>query len=277
MSLNFSKLSKSPKNFLHLTGVSITEFRELVERIRPDWELLLEAKKCDGRTAHLATIEDQTLCTLLYYRTYNSQEFLGFLFDLHESNVCRLLKKIEPLLAKKITIKKDRSLTPEKIMKLITDATEIKIQRPKNKNGQKKFYSGKKKTHTIKSEMTISEDGKIISVSKTYEGRVHDFTIKADQKPLPRDCEKHGDLGYQGWHKLASNVFLPIKKKKHQPLTKEEKLYNRSLASFRVKIEHKFRELKIFKILSGTYRNFRLKLHMRLNIIAGIVNLKHAF
>jgi hypothetical protein len=49
------------------------------------------------------------------------------------------------------------------------------------------------------------------------------------------------------------------------------------LASFRVKVEHKFRELKIFRILSGTYRNFRKKLHMRLNIIAGIVNLEHAF
>lgn len=275
MSLNFSKLSKSPRNFLHLTGVSIEEFRELVERIKPDWELIKESKKCDGRTSQLSTIEDQVLCTLLYYRTYNSQEFLGFLFNLHESNICRLLKKIEPLMAKKITIVKDRSLTPEKIMKLITDATEIKIQRPKT--GQKKFYSGKKKTHTIKSEMTMSEDGKIISVSKCYSGKIHDFTIKTEQRPLPRDCEKYGDLGYQGWQKLASNVILPIKKKKNQLPTKEEKLYNKSLASFRVKIEHKFRELKIFRILSGTYRNFRKKLHMRLNIIAGIVNLKHAF
>ena len=275
MSLNFFKLSKSPKNFLHLTGVKIEEFRELVERIKSDWERIQESKKCDGRTAQLSTIEDQVLCTLLYYRTYNSQEFLGFLFDLHESNICRLLKKIEPLMAKKITIVKDRSLTPEKIMKLITDATEIKIQRPKN--GQKKFYSGKKKTHTIKSELTMPEDGKIISVSKCYSGKVHDFTIKAQQKPLPRDCEKYGDLGYQGWQKIAHNVVLPIKKKKNQPLTFDEKLYNKALASFRVKVEHKFRDLKIFRILSGTYRNFRKKLHMRLNIIAGIVNLKHAF
>lgn len=275
MSLNFSKLSKSPKNFLHLTGVSIEEFRELVERMKPDWEMIQESKKCDGRTSQLPTIEDQILCTLLYYRTYNSQEFLGFLFDLHESNVCRLLKKIEPLMAKKITIVKDRSLTPSMIMKLITDATEIKIQRPKS--GQKKFYSGKKKTHTIKSELTMSEDGRIISLSKCYSGKVHDFIIKTEQKPLPRDCEKYGDLGYQGWQKIASNVILPIKKKKNQPLTKEEKLHNKALASFRVKVEHKFRELKIFRILSGTYRNFRKKLHMRLNIIAGIVNLKHAF
>ena len=89
-------------------------------------------------------------------------------------------------MVKKITIVKDRSLTPEKIMKLITDATEIKIQRPKN---------GQKKTHTIKSEMKMSEDGKIISVSKCYSGKVRDFIIKTEQRSLPRDCEKYGDLG----------------------------------------------------------------------------------
>ena len=191
--------SKSPKNSLHLTGVKIVEFRELVKRIKPDWEIIQNAKRHYGRTAQLSTIEDQILCTLLYYRAYNSQEFFGFLFDLHESNVCRLLKKIEPLMDKKITIKKDRSLTPERIMKLITDANEVKIQRPKQKGNQKKFYSGKKKTHTIKAEMTMSEDGKIISVSKCHSGKVHDFKIKTEQKPFPRDCDKYGDLGYQGW------------------------------------------------------------------------------
>ena len=38
------------------------------------------------------------------------------------------------------------------------------------------------------------------------------------------------------------------------------------------KVEHKIRELKIFRILKETYRNFRRKYNMRFNIIAGIVN-----
>ncbi len=102
MSLNFSKLSKSPRNFLHLTGVSIEEFRELVERIKPDWELIKESKKCDGRTSQLSTIEDQVLCTLLYYRTYNSQEFLGFLFNLHLQSKKRAHKITQEAAQKKI-------------------------------------------------------------------------------------------------------------------------------------------------------------------------------
>jgi hypothetical protein len=51
----------------------------------------------------------------------------------------------------------------------------------------------------------------------------------------------------------------------------EEKLYNKSLASFHIKVERKFRELKFFIILSVTYQNFRLKPPMRLNIISVIV------
>ena len=44
-----------------------------------------------------------------------------------------------------------------------------------------------------------------------------------------------------------------------------------------MKIEHKIREIKIFKIMAETYRNFQKKYNMRFNIIAGIVNLKHGF
>ena len=113
MSLKFSKLSKSPKNFLHLTGVKIEEFRELVERMKPDWQLIKETKKCEGRTSQLSTIEDQILCRLLYYLTYNSQEFLGFLFDLRESNICRLIEPIASNIILPIKKKKNQPLTKE--------------------------------------------------------------------------------------------------------------------------------------------------------------------
>lgn len=48
-------------------------------------------------------------------------------------------------------------------------------------------------------------------------------------------------------------------------------------ASFRMKVEHKFRELKVFKILSETYRNFGKKQHLRFNFMAEIINLRHGF
>jgi hypothetical protein len=133
MNLSFTKLSKHKMIFLRLTGVSINDFEELVTLIRAEWDLLELKKKKHGRNSHAKYLEDKVLCLLMYYRTYITHEFLGCLFDLHNSNICRLFKKLEPLLAKKVTISKDRNLTPDNILELIADITEQPTQRPKNK------------------------------------------------------------------------------------------------------------------------------------------------
>lgn len=275
MSLSYRKLRGQKHNFVQLTGVSDEEFTKIVELVRPLWESDIEAqKKSHGRPSHFTSLEDRVLCVLMYYRTYITHSFLGYLFNLHNSNICRMLKKVEPLLAKKVTIKKDRTLTPEKILKIIADVTEQATQRPKRR--QKQSYSGKKKRHTIKTELVIEESGKILSVSKSHKGRVHDFRIRKQEKPLPVSSIKHGDSGYQGWQKLQTNVVIPFKKTKKKALRAEQKEHNKNLASFRIKVEHKIRQLKIFKIMAETYRNFQKKYGMRFNIIAGIINLKAA-
>ena len=76
---------------------------------------------------------------------------------LHNSNICRLFKILEPLLANKVTIK---------IIKIITDVTEQPTQRPK------------KKRHTIKTEIVVEEQGRILSVSRMAPGKRHDFRIR---------------------------------------------------------------------------------------------------
>jgi len=158
MGLNYLKLSKHPYNFLQIAGVGLLEFGDIVERIRPEFEKIEVKKKRHGRTSHLPLIEDKVLCVLIYYRTYITHTFLGYLFNLHNANICRLLKKIEPLLANKVTIKKDRTLNCEKLLKILADVTEQPTQRPSKE--QKKSYSGKKKKHTLKTEIVIEESGK---------------------------------------------------------------------------------------------------------------------
>ena len=123
----------------------------------------------------------------------------------------------------------------------------------------------------------MQDNGKILSVSHSHGRRKHDFRIRKEEPPLPLNTEKYVDLGYQGLQKITSKVTLPFKRKKGQRLSKEQKQHNRKLASFRMKIEHKFREIKIFKIMSETYRNFGRKHHLRFNSIAGIINMKHGF
>ena len=91
------------------------------------------------------------LLILLYYRSYISQLFVSFLFGIDDSRVCRLIRRIESLLAQVVAISKREKLTQEEIASLLLDATEQPIERPKK--GQKAFYSGKKKRHTLKTEI----------------------------------------------------------------------------------------------------------------------------
>jgi len=278
MALRYEKLCSRPVVFRRLTGVSLEEFHEIVRRVSPLWESMVEAKKkIEGRWRNLRRFEDKLMALLVYYRSYITHEFVGYLFGLHNSNVCRLFKKLEPLMGKGLAIKKDRTLTPDVILKLLADVTEQPIQRPEKKHKRKKMYSGKKKRHTRKIEMIMQDSGKIMSISHSHGGRKHDFRIRKEEHPLPMNAEKYVDSGYQGLQKIASKVTLPFKRQKGQRLTQEQKQHNRTLASFRMKIEHKFREIKIFKIMAETYRNFGKKHHLRFNIIAGIVNLKHGF
>jgi len=213
----------------------------------------------------------------MYYRTYITHEFIGYLFNVHNANVCRLFKRLEPLLARKLAIRKDRSLTPDKVLERLADVTEQPIQRPQKTRKQKGCYSGKKKRHTRKVEIVMEETGRIVSVSKSYPGRRHDFHLRKTEPPLPPLAEKWVDSGYQGLQKRTAFVWLPFKRRRKQPLTPEQKRYNRQHASFRVRIEPKIRELKIFKILSETYRNFGKKHHLRYNIVAGLLNLRYGF
>lgn len=275
MHLTYRKLSQQPQVFIRLTGVSLSSFEQILTRIEPGFAEIAAQKLLPGRRSRLASNEDKLLCVLLYYRTYVSHVFMGYLFNLHNSNICRLIKKVEPLLAKKVSIKKDRSLTAEKVLKLLADVTETPTQRPIKK--QKKSYSGKKKRHTIKTELVIEQTGKIVNVSASHKGSVHDFKIRKQEKPLPIKSIKLADSGYQGWQKLQSNVVLPYKKSKKKPLTKHEKEHNKQLSSMRIQIEHKIREMKIYKIIGGVYRNFQKKYNLRFNIIAGIVNIKYGF
>ena len=81
------------------------------------------------------------------------------------------------------------------------------------------------------------------------------------------------DTGYQGMAKIHTNVEIPKKRSKKNPLTKEDKQRNRSISSRRVVVENIIRELKIFRIIAEKYRNRRRKFGLRFNLIAAIYNL----
>ncbi|MEM3129435.1 MAG: transposase family protein [Nitrososphaerales archaeon] len=117
---------------------------------------------------------------LVYYRLYITYTLSGFLFNLDQSNVCRDIRVLEPLVKKCIPLPKKvysnarRARTIEEVetyfpcfkaFKAFIDASEQEIPRPKNKRRRKSYYSGKKKRHTVKTQYMVNGDGLIIHKS----------------------------------------------------------------------------------------------------------------
>lgn len=299
--LRFNKLSKRPNTFIRFVGLTIKEFYNLKNKSYSIW-LKLEEKRLKrdnrirrlggGRKDNLSTFEDKLLLILIHYRLYLTVEVLGYLIGLDNSNVCRHLKRLEILFAKiRISflkkpkgIKKINSLNelfekyPE-LKELTIDGTEQPIQRPKKNKEQKKYYSGKKKQHTIKTQIIITKDKKVFDTSDSYPGSTHDYTIfKKDNTSLkiPKKAKLRLDNGYQGIKKdyPELDTYLPNKANRWHRLTKKEKRENNKLSKDRIYIEHVIGCLKRFKILVNKYRHNTKKYNSIFKNIASLYNMK---
>lgn len=93
MSLKYTKIVSRPTIFLRLFGVNPVQFHEILVKISPLWQRHILGKyKRPGRNFDLS-LEDMLLMVLLYYRTYSTQIFIGFLFGLDDSRVFRTTLK----------------------------------------------------------------------------------------------------------------------------------------------------------------------------------------
>ena len=275
MSISYRLLSQKPVAFNRMVGMKVEDFDAILVKLAPLWEKkVIAAYLRPGRNLKL-TLADMLMMLLMYYRCYTSHVYLGFLFGIDDSRVCRLFKRLEPLLASIVAIRKERHLSQEEVENLIIDATEQPIERPKRR--QTKYYSGKKKRHTLKTEIRTTLKGRIVHVSKSVPGSTHDFTLYKDGPPVHRDTRAFVDSGYQGLDKHHKATELPYKKTKASKLGDEEKEYNAGLSRLRVKVENVLGKIKTFRILSDRYRNKRKGYSLKFNIIAGIVNLKNGF
>ena len=154
----------------------------------------------------------------------------------------------------------------------MADVTESAVERPKRR--QKRWYSGKKKRHTIKTQIVICAKTKQVIAVFTGRGRIHDFNLwkKSIGVKVLRHIKIQGDSGYQGIDKFHKNSETPKKKSKKHPLTKKEKANNRRIGSERIIVEHVNRWLKRFRIIAECYRNRRKRFGLRVSLFCGIHN-----
>lgn len=296
----YQKLSKNPRKFYRFTSLSLTLFQSLVQKLKPLWEEAefqrlsrpeRQREMGAGRKYKLNSLEDKLLVVLFYLRLYVTYELLEHLFALHSSNLNRLVNRLEPLLAdivkprlpkgrkKKVGSWEEFCNAYPDLVDVVLDATEQKIQRPKGKK-QKKYYSGKKKNHALKTQIAISQiSEKILTVSSSIPAATHDFELLKQSRIIPKfplPSNIHVDLGYQGIVKEYPNhcFSIPDKKPKGKELTETQKNQNKKKSKIRITVEHVFAHLKTFQILAQTYRNKRSTYSQKFQIIAGLYNLK---
>lgn len=207
---------------------------------------------------------------LIYYKSYITHIIFRASHG-DDSRVCRLFRVLEPLVA---SIDKTRKLSKEE-EEYILDATEQTIERPQKH--QSVYSSGRKKRHTINTEIRVIRQERIVNVSKSYPRSEHDFSLYKKERPVEQESWVYADSRYQGLDKRRADVDIPYKSSKRHPLDGGSKAYNQALSKIRIKVEYILAQIKSFRIMQERYRNKRRAYHLKLNIISGLVNIKNGF
>jgi hypothetical protein len=163
---------------------------------------------------------DALFLLLMYYRTSLPHAVLGVLFGIDDSTVSRTNDRTERLLAGVFRVpERDVTLEGDKIRELFFDSIERPTQRPVR--GQKAYYSGKKKRHTLKTQV-VAVRVRIKCVSSTVPGSTHDkkvFDRAGVQGPA-------GASGYWDTAYLGTGLPTPARKPAKGQLTARQKAGN---------------------------------------------------
>ena len=230
------------------------------------------------------------------------QTDLEMMLGVSQPTISRCMAHIDPLLdgelptAQKVQeVLRDASeedlkeLVPENI--IIPDGTETPIQRSKDRDVQREFYSGKKKRHTVKNTIICNMNQLILYLGPAHTGKTHDMnmlrkddpdlgpvTSRSKSKDTPADKQMLilSDLGY----KKIQDVYpgarhkQPHKKIKDVDLTKRQKQDNRAISRRRVRVENAIGKVKRYRILGSPFDGTVEKFSLTMSIITGLANLK---
>lgn len=140
------------------------------------------------------------------------------------------------------------------------------------------WYSGKKKQHTIKSQVAVDETtGCLADVSDSVPGPTADIKLlqaSGLMGRLPEGVGALGDLAYVGLDDLhpTARGATPRRKPRGKPRPEQDASYNRAFARRRIVVEHSIRRLRCYQALAQTDRQHRRQHSSRVRAVAGLVN-----
>jgi len=273
--LNYAQVQNKPRVLQSLTGLSVDEFEQLFVSFERAWQKYLEQHHIQaprarryggGRKPQLQDNRDKLLFILVYFRLYPTQEVQGFLFGIGQPQAHEWVHKLTLILNTALGYEKqlperspwrlERVLKEYPMLELIIDGTERRINRPKNKEERKQYYSGKKKTFTVKNLVISQRRGKVLYLSDTYEGKKHDKAICDEEDyRFPQDSELWKDTGFQGYEPEGVKTHQPKKKPRNGELSEADKQRNQEISQERVEIEHHIGGIKRCNIVVHPLRD----------------------
>ena len=220
-----------------------------------------------GRSRKLLPYRE-VLITLVYLRHNVSHAACGAMFGV-SADICensfheavQLLRDVCPAErwdAQKKWTKREPSWHPDTLDQVLVDSFETPVCRPSLPEKQRRLYSGKKKRHTLKSQIVTDAKGEVLAVEAGHPGPTSDKRLyegSAAAQAYPR-AARRADLGYVG----VPEMLLPHKRvrgkagQRGPELTEAQREENRWAASQRVYVEHGVRRVKAWRILRDEYR-----------------------
>lgn len=139
--------------------------------------------------------------------------------------------------------------------RIIVDGTEFTVARPADQDEQRRFYSGKRKSHTTKTIAVTDAESNLLWATPVVAGTTHDLTALRDAN-LAVHLDRCGldvlaDSGFQGLQREVTWIELPARRHKERPLTIVDRFFNTVLARARVRVEHGIGRLKQWRCLTA--------------------------
>ncbi len=290
--MDINKVLRTPRLCSAILGVTQQEFESLLKTFE---QILFEYRDRKGRkrtvgggaNGNIKLAKQKLFFILFYVKTYPTYDVAAFAFASSKTRTCEWRKQILPLLEKtlgrKIVLPKRRIRTEEEflaafpgIKEVLLDGVERPSIRNKKDKAQKKHYSGKKKRHTRKNLVVTDEKKRILILTPSKHGKVHDKKLSDKNlvpRGIPKDVSMLADTGFLGVQHQHPNVLMPKKKPRGGVLTDEDKAMNRLISSVRIGVEHAIGGMKRFRCVSDIYRNKNGLDDQLVNVAAGLWNL----
>jgi hypothetical protein len=297
--LRYARLSQHLAVFRAMTGLTVAEFDELAAEAVPalaaaDYARLNRPgrQRAIGAGHPTALVpRDQVLLTVVWLRRYPTDTVLGYLYDVDEATVRRTRKRVTPVLealgratlrlpdpgrGRRVAL--DDLLAETPALAVLVDTFEQPVQRPTDRAEADTYYSGKKKDHTLKSQVAVDErDGRVADIADSVRGPTHDLTLLRASGLLDRLAPGVGALGDSIYVGIAAAHpqglgATPRKKPRGKERPPEDVAYNQAFARRRVKVEHTIRRLRLYESLTVLDRHRRRGHTARVVAVAGLVN-----